>query len=447
MKVCVLGLWHLGSVTSACLASVGHRVVGLDFDRSLVTSLQIGTPPIYEPGLEDLVKTGLTRGNLTYSSEPGSALSDADVVWVTYDTPVDEDDEADVDAVVDRLTGVFPYMPPGSMVLLSSQVPVGTTLRIEQAYVQFHAGSSGEARAPHFAYSPENLRLGKALSTFLQPDRIVVGIRQASDHVVLDALLHPITDRIEWMSVESAEMTKHAVNAFLATSVAFINEIASLCEVVGADAHEVERGLRSEARIGPHAYLTPGSAYAGGTLARDIGFLQAVGREQGIATPLFAGVGASNKAHEAWPRRMLERLIGDLRGQTIAIWGLAYKAGTDTLRRSSAIELCRWLVKAGAIVRVHDPVIVRLPEDLLDKIVLAPTPASAAVGARVLVVATQSPEYRTLQAASILPGMAGEAIVLDPNRFLDVSFRQSERPRYVSVGDSLGRANPGLELP
>lgn len=445
MKVCVLGLWHLGSVTSACLASVGHRVVGLDFDRSVVGSLQIGSPPLYEPGLEDLVKAGLARGNLTYTSEPNSALSGAEVVWVTYDTPVDETDEGDVDAVVDRVEAVFPFLPPASLLLISSQVPVGTTRRLEHAYGQLHAGSSGETRGPHFAYSPENLRLGKALATFLQPDRIVVGIRQASDRAVLENLLHPITDRIEWMSVESAEMTKHAVNAFLATSVAFINEIASLCEAVGADAREVERGLRSEARIGPQAYLTPGSAFAGGTLARDIGFLQAVGREQGIATPLFAGVKTSNEAHIAWPRRMLERLIGDLRGQTIAIWGLAYKAGTDTLRRSSAIELCRWLAQAGATVRAHDPVVSRLPEDLRDKIELSPTPASAVQGARVLIVATPWPEYRTQRAASIAPGMVGESIILDPNRFLDASFRQSDKVRYVSVGDSLSRADLGQE--
>lgn len=447
MKVCVLGLWHLGSVTSACLASVGHRVVGLDFDRSVVDSLQGGSPPLYEPGLQDLVKAGLAQGNLSYTADPASALSDAEVVWVTFDTPVDETDEADVGAVIDRVKTVFPHLPAGSLVLLSSQLPVGTTRRLENEFRQMQMKSGGEARAPHFAYSPENLRLGKALSAFLQPDRIVVGIRQASDRAVLEDLLHPITDRIEWMSVESAEMTKHAINAFLATSVAFINEIAALCEAVGADAREVERGLRSEARIGPHAYLTPGSAYAGGTLARDIGFLQTVGRERGIATPLFAGVRASNDAHAAWPRRMLERLVGNLRGQTIAIWGLAYKAGTDTLRRSSAIDLCRWLVKAGAVVRVHDPVIDHLPEDLQDKVTLAATPEGAAEGARVLIVATQWPEYRTLPAAPVLAGMAGEPIVLDPNRFLDASFRVSNMLRYVSVGDSLERVNPEQGLP
>ena len=166
------------------------------------------------------------------------------------------------------------------------------------------------------------------------------------------------------MSVESAEMTKHAINAFLATSVTFINEIAALCEQTGADAKEVERGLKTEKRIGPSAYLGPGTAFAGGTLARDIVFLKALGTAVHLQTPVMDGVDASNREHRNWARRRLAATLAPLDGRIVAVWGLTYKPGTDTLRRSTAVELCRWLVQQGVHVRVHDPAAGELPPDL-----------------------------------------------------------------------------------
>ena len=206
---------------------------------------------------------------------------------------------------------LFPHLEKGTLVLISSQVPVGTTHKLERSYAEAYPD-----KAISFAYAPENLRLGRAIEVFTDPDRVVVGLRSTSaesfsndrDRVV--ALLQPFTERLEWMSVESAEMTKHALNAFLATSVAFINEVSTLCEQVGADAKEVERGLKSESRIGPRAYLNPGAAFAGGTLARDIAFLEAIGVEHQQPTPLLSGVRASNSNHRNWVRRKLQTLIG-----------------------------------------------------------------------------------------------------------------------------------------
>jgi UDPglucose 6-dehydrogenase len=279
------------------------------------------------------------------------------VIWVAYDTPVDEEDHADVNYVVERVSRLFPYLETGQEVLISSQLPVGTSRHLETLFAQARPGVDVS-----FSYSPENLRLGKAISVFTQPDRVVIGVRTEKSREVFARLLAPFTDHIEWMSVESAEMTKHALNAFLATSVTFINEIASICERVGADAKEVERGLKSESRIGPKAYLGPGGAFAGGTLARDIAFLTDLGQQNGLPMHLVPAVRASNDAHKHWPRRRLVDLLGDLRGKTIAVWGLTYKAGTDTLRRSSAIELCQWLREQGASVQAHDPAVKQLPE-------------------------------------------------------------------------------------
>jgi UDPglucose 6-dehydrogenase len=338
VKVCVVGLWHLGTVIAACLASGGHDVVGLDFDADTVRNLKAGEPPIFEPGLEDLIKRGLREGRLRFTSDVVDALRDAEIVWIAYDTPVDDDDRADVEFVVGRVARLFPHLRAGMLVLISSQLPVGTTRRLEQACPN---------KSVTFAYSPENLRLGKAIGVFTQPDRVVVGTRGEADRARIAALLRPFiedparTDRIEWMSVESAEMTKHALNAFLATSVTFINEIAALCEQVGADAKEVERGLKSESRIGSKAYLGPGAAFAGGTLARDVEFLTQIGAVHYQPTHLLSAVRASNDEHRNWHRRKLQALLGDLHGKCIAVWGLTYKPGTDTLRRSSSVELCK----------------------------------------------------------------------------------------------------------
>ena len=427
MNVCVQGLWHLGTVTAACLASLGHRVTGLDFNSSTISRLKDGMPPLYEPGLKELIQSGLASGYLSFTSQVEEALSSIDVLWIAYDTPIDDDDNADIDYVLARIEKVLPNLPAGATVLISSQIPIGSIKRLEaMANDRFPDKEIG------FACSPENLRLGKALEVFLRPDRIVVGVRSKRDRERLDRLLRPITERIEWMSIESAEMTKHAINAFLATSVAFVNEIASICELVGADAKEVERGLRTESRIGSKAYLSPGGAFAGGTLARDISFLNSVSAQKGLLTPLLSSVKVSNAQHKHWVTRKLRLLFPDLSKATVAIWGLTYKVGTDTLRRSIAVELCNWLVEQGVKVCVHDPVVKELPQKWAVKVARSDDPVDALKGAQALVISTEWPQYKEISAdaiANTAPGL----VILDANRFL-CSLAEDARMKYVAVG-------------
>jgi UDPglucose 6-dehydrogenase len=313
-------------------------------------------------------------------------------------------------------------------VIVSSQVPVGTTKSLEGMFAR-----EAKGRRVAFAYSPENLRLGKAIEVFTKPDRVVVGVRRDEDREAIARLLQPITTKIEWMSVESAEMTKHALNAFLATSVTFINEIAAICERVGADASEVARGLKSEARIGPGAYLSPGGAFAGGTLARDIMFLSQLGRDRQVPTDVLAAVKTSNDAHRQWAARRLSDVLEDVTGKTIAIWGLTYKPGTDTLRRSSAIELAQWLHAQGARVRAHDPAVKTLPASLSTRIELTPDPLAALDGADALVVATPWPAYKDVDAHAAADRLK-HAVVLDANRFLGATLGAVPGIRYFSVG-------------
>src|SRR6185369_5985671 len=266
-----------------------------------VNALNDGEPPIEEPGLPELIAAGRESGKLSFTTNASEALHGAGVLWVTFDTPVDENDVADVAFVRNRLEQIKDAVRPGTLVLISSQVPVGFTRALANDW---------EGRGVRFGISPENLRLGKAIEVFRTPERVIVGLSNPEkDRDLVTRLFLPFgpagakqPPRIEWMSLESAEMTKHALNAFLATSVTFINELARLCEAVGANAKEVERGLKSEARIGPKAYLSPGSAFAGGTLARDVRFLTAFGRQLHVDTPLLGGVLASNDVHKDWVR-------------------------------------------------------------------------------------------------------------------------------------------------
>jgi UDPglucose 6-dehydrogenase len=426
VKVCVYGLWHLGSVTAACVAE-HFPTIGLDPEAAVVAGLREGQPPIFEPGLAELLRQGLDAGRLQFSSDLASVAA-ADVVWVTFDTPVNQDDQADVDFVVRRVEALFPHLANGAVVLVSSQVPVGTTARLEKSF----AGAANGRRVD-FACSPENLRLGKALDVFRKPDRIIVGARTEAARARIGELLAPIGRPIQWMRVESAEMTKHAVNAFLATSVVFINEIAAACEATGADAKEVERGLKSEARIGPGAYLGPGAAFAGGTLARDVAFLLAMGARFGFDTPLFSGVKQSNDVHRGWARRRLGELLGPLQGKAIGVLGLTYKANTDTLRRSESVALCRWLVERGARVRAHDPSIKARDPELPEALTLAATVDDAIRGADAVVVATEWPVFRELT-ADRLHAAAPNALVLDAGRFLAGNLGSDARVRYFAVG-------------
>jgi UDPglucose 6-dehydrogenase len=235
------------------------------------------------------------------------------------------------------------------------------------------------------------------------------------------------------MSIESAEMTKHALNAFLATSVAFINELARLCEAVGADAKEVERGLKSDGRVGPRAYLSPGAAFAGGTLARDLRFLAGSGRRHRIPTPLVDGVLASNDVHQQWLRDRIRDMLHAVDGPVAAVLGLTYKPGTSTLRRSASVELCAWLRDQGVGVQAHDPAVRTPPAGLHASVKLSPSPQEALTGADVAIVATEWPEYRSLTAEDFVKSMRRPRIV-DPNWFLAGTLAQDPRIVYAAPG-------------
>ena len=420
MNVTVLGLWHLGSVTAACCAR-HFSVTGLDFDPANVARLNQGQAPLLEPGLNELIAAGLASKKLSFTADPQTACAQAEVLWLTYDTPVNEDDESDVEAVLGNLRRALPHLPAGALVLISAQLPVGTCAKLEQEFPQFH-----------FACSPENLRLGKAIDAFEKADRAVVGIRTDAKKALLEQLFKPFAAQTIFMRTESAEMVKHALNSFLALSITFINEVARLCEHTGADAKEVSFGLKSEARIGPKAYLGPGGPFAGGTLARDVVTLTKLAQANGEKISVIPAIKQSNDLHRGWAFHRLQTRLGDLRGKQIGILGLTYTTNTDTLRRSAAVELCQQLLATSAKVTAFDPAIKTLPAEL-KSLSLAADISSALAGADAVVLCTEWPQFRQADWAKIIPQMR-QPVFVDANRFLEKELKTLPGVEHLSVG-------------
>jgi len=421
MKLTVLGLWHLGCVTSACCAR-HFQVTGLDFDEAVVAQLNQAHAPILEPRLNELLGAGLAAKRLRFTADAASACGNADVLWLAYDTPVNDNDESDVTFVLEQLRRALPHLPTGALVLISSQLPVGTCHALEAEFPQFH-----------FACSPENLRLGRALDAFEKAERVVVGIRNDAKRPLLEELFKPFTPQVLFMRTESAEMVKHALNSFLAVSITFINEIARLCEHVGADAKEVSAGLKSEARIGPKSYLGPGGPFAGGTLARDVVALTRLAEEKHESLSLIPAIKQSNDLHRGWALRRLRARLGDLRGKSIAVLGLVYTPNTDTLRRSASVELCQQLLAAGAQVQAFDPALKALPAELA-AITLAPNLTAALHSTVAAVVCTEWPQFRDAPWPELIRKLGPPAIVIDANRFLEKALGALPNVEHISVG-------------
>jgi len=420
MKIVVQGLWHLGCVTAACCAK-HFQVIGLGVNARNVARLKEGQAPLFEPGLNELLATGLAAKKLSFTLDAKAACADADILWVCMDTPVNENDESDVEFVLGLIRRALAHLPHGALVLVSSQLPVGTCAKLEKEFPQFH-----------FACSPENLRLGKAIDAFEKAERVVVGIRGDAKKAVLEELFAPFTQQILFMSTESAEMVKHALNSFLALSITFINEIARLCEHVGADAKQVSIGLKSEPRIGPKAYLGPGGPFAGGTLARDVVTLTKLAEAFDEKVSVLPAIKHSNDVHRGWAFRRLQSALGDLWGKKIAVLGLTYTPNTDTLRRSAAVELCQKLLTVGARVCAFDPAVKKFPMEI-GGISLAGDIADALKDADAAVVCTEWPQFREVDWPKIVPQMRGK-IFVDTNRSLEKELKNITGVEHLSVG-------------
>lgn len=348
MKISIVGLWHLGMTYCVGLAKLGHQVHGVDPNPSVARTLSSGELIIFEPKLKDILEEKLKSRDLTFSSKYESC-SESDVIFVTFDTPVKEDDSSDTEYVFREIDKILMFVNQGALLVICSQLPIGSCKRISKA-------AKGLGKHVVVVSHPENLRLGKAFETFFNPDRLVFGTSDGKPIELLQAIFHKLQKPILWMKQESAEMSKHALNGFLATSITYAGEISQLCAVFGADAKEVELALKSDSRIGTKAYLSPGLGFSGGTLARDIDNLtrlqQSLHREAGIIPMILK----SNRLNNLWVEETLRKLVPNKK-EKIVFCGITYVEGTDTLRRSISIETMARLHQDGyEILFIEDDV-------------------------------------------------------------------------------------------
>ena len=407
-SVGIIGLWQLGEVYSACLAELGNAVVGIDPDEVVVHNLVKNTPPLPEPGLEELLRTNQAAGKLSYATDY-ARIEQCDVVWFTFDTPVNDDDDVDLSPIWKSVNTAIPHLKEGVVVVVSSQIPVGTSKKIQALIREKRPKLKFE-----YAYTPENLRLGDAVHCFLEPGRVVIGTESDAAFKVMEALFAPLSAEMVRMSPASAEMAKHALNAYLATSLSFINDIADACERSGADVLDVVRALRSDARIGQKAFLGAGLGFSGGTLGRDLKALMRFSAEHDFSVPVIEAAFVKNRSREKVLFEKLTRAVGEVRGKTIAILGLTYKPGTRTLRRSQSVGIARELSQRGAHLRLQDPAVLEEEMPNISQALFDRDPYRAAQGAQVIMLLTPWPEFKSLDFSKLYEGMVGERALLDP---------------------------------
>ena len=422
--ISVIGAGYVGLTTSACLAHLGHEVICVDIDQEKIRQLKQGKIPIHEAGLPELVQTGISNRCLQFVVGAEDAVASSEFVFLCLPTPQEEDGRADVDALLSVVNQIREVVSPGTIIVNKSTVPVGTNTTIATAI----------RRHDVFVVSnPEFLREGAAVTDFLQPDRIVIGANDSKAGDRVAQIYESIDAPIIHVDPASAETIKYATNSFLATKVSFVNALAAVCEAVGADIDAVTAGLGSDTRIGPR-FLQPGPGWGGSCFPKDMHALVRIATDAGYEFDLLRAVISANEQQFERIATKAERLLeGDLAGQNIALLGLTFKAHTDDLRNSPAIEVARRLAKKGAILRAYDPM-VNSTSDIPSEIEIATTIENAVNQADLAVVLTEWPEFASADWPVLADLMKSPRLVdarnlLDRDSMIELGFRYDDLGR------------------
>jgi UDPglucose 6-dehydrogenase len=426
MHVAVIGSGYVGLVAGACLAETGNDVTCVDVDAEKIARLQRNEIPIYEPGLEPMVKRNQDEGRLTFTTDLGSAVRSARVIFIAVGTPPGEDGSADLTHVLTVAKAIGRNMNEPKIVVTKSTVPVGTAEKVRSAV-------AGETRLPFAVCSnPEFLKEGAAIEDFMKPDRVIIGVDNDEAQEVMGELYAPFTrqggNRILFMDIASAEVTKYAANAMLATRISFMNQIALFCELVGADVSQVRLGIGSDQRIG-RAFLYPGPGYGGSCFPKDVKALIRTSDELGLSLDVLKAVEQVNECQKQVVLQKTLRFLGqDLRGKIVGVWGLAFKAETDDMRESPAIPLIEGLLAAGARVQTHDPKATDSARMIFgDRVMYAADPYSAAHGVDALTVMTEwlvyrNPDFERIRKLVRRPLLLDGRNLYDPDRMAALGF-------------------------
>ncbi len=438
MKVSVVGAGYVGLVTAACLAEMGNSVVCLDVDAQRVAGLRQGEMPIHEPGLAEMVQRNAAASRLAFTTDEALAVSHGTLIFIAVGTPAAEDGSADLAHVLAAAATIGQHMSDYKVIVDKSTVPVGTAEQVQAA-----VAAELKRRAVVLPYAvvsnPEFLKEGAAIEDFMRPDRVVLGVDDEQAMLLMRALYAPFLrnrDRMLLMDVRSAELTKYVANAMLAARISFMNEMASLSEKVGADIEQVRLGIGSDPRIGTH-FLYAGCGWGGSCLPKDVKALQRMGRDAGLELSLLRAVQRVNEQQRGLlAQRLVQRLGESLAGHRIALWGLAFKPGTDDLREAPSLTIIDELLQRGANVRAYDP--VAMPGVAArfaghSGLELVDSPLAAADGASALLIVTEWREFRSPDFAALISTMK-QPLVLDGRNLYDPSLMQQMGFDYLGIG-------------
>ncbi len=437
MNIAIVGTGYVGLVTGTCFAEIGVDVTCIDIDQNKIDNLNRGIMPIYEPGLEEIVVRNKQAGRLHFKTDLASCLNNVDVIFNAVGTPSDEDGSADLSYVLDVAHTIGQKMTKHIIVVTKSTVPVGTTLKVRNV-IQEELNTRGSSLTFDVVSNPEFLKEGAAIKDFMSPDRVVIGIESDYAKSAMERLYKPFmlnNYRILFMDVRSAEMTKYAANAMLATRISFMNDIANLCEYTGANINEVRKGIGSDSRIG-NKFMYPGCGYGGSCFPKDVKALIHTGNEYGYKMRVIEAVEEVNNRQKEVVFKKLQKGLGDLNGKTVAIWGLSFKPETDDMRDASSIIVIKSLIAAGANVNVYDPIAMEEAKRILgDSVTYSTDMYEATLEADAIALITEWKQFRAPNWKIIKKTMKGNYIV-DGRNLYDSSELKTLDFKYSGIGKS-----------
>jgi len=437
MKIGIIGSGYVGLVAAACFAEMGNDVICVDVNQAKIDNLKKGVIPIYEPGLSALVRDNFAKGSLKFSVDISDPLSVAEVIFIAVGTPMGDDGSADLKYVLQVAQSIGENMQHHLLIVDKSTVPVGTADKVKEI-IQSALDSRSSALTFNVVSNPEFLKEGTAINDFMHPDRVVVGADDEDAMQLMRNLYDPFTlsnDRFIGMDIRSAEMTKYAANAMLATKISFINEIANICESVGADVNHVRTGIGSDKRIG-YQFIYPGCGYGGSCFPKDVQALVNIANDYGYTPELISSVERVNKAQkQVLFTKLVSQFGDDLKGKKIAVWGLSFKPETDDMREAPSINLIQSILKAGGEVSAYDPKAMDEAKFYLKdiKVNYCNDKYSALEGANALILVTEWKEFRSPDFDLIKSKMNGNLFIDGRNQFKS-DFIESKGFKYLQIG-------------
>ena len=435
MNIAIVGTGYVGLVSGACFAEMGIDVTCVDINPEKIKCLLNGEIPIYEPGLDDLVKRNVEAGRLHFTTDLTTCLDNVEVVFSAVGTPPDEDGSADLQYVLEVARKFGRNIKKYTILVTKSTVPVGTAKKVK-AVIEEELTKRGEQIDFEVASNPEFLKEGAAIKDFMSPDRVVVGVESDRAKKVMERLYRPFqmnNYRLYFMDIPSAEMTKYAANAMLATRISFMNDIANLCDLVGANVDMVRKGIGADTRIGSK-FLYPGCGYGGSCFPKDVKALAHTAREYGYTMGVIEAVEAVNERQKEIVVKKLQDKLGTLRGKTIALWGLAFKPETDDMREAPALVVIEKLLEAGASVKVYDPVAMdECRRRIGDRVVYCKDMYDVVIDADALAVLTEWKEFR-IPSWSVIKRVMKQPVLVDGRNIYSKDEVIAEGFEYAAIG-------------